>query len=233
MSPFLYTTLETIPVHIYPEHVKRTGNTLTHISGLTFASTILGAPMKTVSLYTIDSLSTFITPIRVFSKCSFSFRHTLILLQNVQGQTVFLFVLWLYLSYVILYCICYLNFKVSYPVFGVHDSSVDYPPPGKTIVQNRSGIEFCSGIILFFPSSYFFLRNWDGTAWNSQTVTIGKNSPVSVGNKVSLEIDLRSYEPERRTCHFFVNDVQQPIYVSCLPARVEFGVFPTHFFFFS
>ena len=44
------------------------------------------------------------------------------------------------------------------------------------------------------------------------------------GDEWSMEVDLRSEEKEKRTLHWFVNGIQQKVFITGLPDRVEFGV---------
>ena len=45
------------------------------------------------------------------------------------------------------------------------------------------------------------------------------------GDEWSMEVDLRSEEKEKRTLHWFVNGIQQKVFITGVPDRVEFGVY--------
>lgn len=47
---------------------------------------------------------------------------------------------------------------------------------------------------------------------------------IKKGDKITMEVDLRSSERKRRTLHFFINDIHQKLFFSCLPESVAFAV---------
>lgn len=47
---------------------------------------------------------------------------------------------------------------------------------------------------------------------------------IKKGDKITMEVDLRSSESNRRTLHFFINDVHQKLFFSRLPKNVNFAV---------
>ena len=50
------------------------------------------------------------------------------------------------------------------------------------------------------------------------------NAPVTNGDEVIMEIDLRSTQPEKRTLRFFVNNKSQRMGINYLPSSVVFAV---------
>ena len=63
---------------------------------------------------------------------------------------------------------------------------------------------------------------------------VGNNEEVKEGDEWSMEVDLRSREKEKRTLHWFVRGIQQNVFITGVPDRVEFGVcFFISFFFFN
>ena len=149
---FLNTSLESIPLHIYAEHVKRNGNVITHTGGLTFATTILGASMKTVCNFLVYF---FHCMFREYSSCMLSSALNIIIFPSLKNSNYSKLLLYLHFSLICIFVHVFL--LASYPAFGVHDSSIEYPSPGRTIVQSHSGVELCSGIPLLIIL-YHYLR---------------------------------------------------------------------------
>ena len=63
-----------------------------------------------------------------------------------------------------------------------------------------------------------------GVVHNQASNPVGKNEEVKEGDEWSMEVDLRSREKEKRTLHFFVRGIQQRVFITGVPDRVEFGV---------
>ena len=53
---------------------------------------------------------------------------------------------------------------------------------------------------------------------------VGQNTQAREGDEVEMEVNLTSQDPSQRTLHWFVNGVQQKIFITGVPARVEFAV---------
>ena len=54
--------------------------------------------------------------------------------------------------------------------------------------------------------------------------TVGKPVPFP-GENISIEVDLRSREKERRTIHMFADEKQSPVFFYGVPESVKFGIF--------
>ena len=81
--------------------------------------------------------------------------------------------------------------------------------------MHHSLLDYCSLHFTTFPGDAVYVP-----ANNS----VGKNEEVRDGSEVWMEADLRSEERSKRTLHWFVDGRQQKIFLSNLPAAIQFGV---------
>ena len=54
--------------------------------------------------------------------------------------------------------------------------------------------------------------------------TVGSLMPLC-GERISMEVDMRSREKEERTVHMFVDQKQSPLFFYGLPESVKIGLF--------
>ena len=59
---------------------------------------------------------------------------------------------------------------------------------------------------------------------NANYAVVGWTDKTSVGDEVSVEVDVRSADAAERTVRFFINNVEQKYYIYGVPAGVRVGV---------
>ena len=62
-----------------------------------------------------------------------------------------------------------------------------------------------------------------GSVYTS-SARVGNNTGARCGDEVEMEVNLKSQDRSQRTLHWFVNGVQQKIFITGVPDRVEFAV---------
>lgn len=98
---------------------------------------------------------------------------------------------------------------VDFLYCGVVDSSIGFPRAGEDITFPHRGVEF---------------RLSGGTVWEKQNRCVGSDRSAKEGDIVTMELDLRSEEPENRTLHWFINGQQYKYYFFNVPQTVNFGI---------
>ena len=80
-------------------------------------------------------------------------------------------------------------------------------------------------LYLRFPSIplLYHLSTLDGSVYTSSR-EVGHNTGARRGDVVEMEVNLKSQDRSQRTLHWFVNGVQQKIFITGVPDRVEFAV---------
>ena len=63
-----------------------------------------------------------------------------------------------------------------------------------------------------------------GVTCNRYNSDYSMNDSSEENDTVSMEIDLRSKNPDERTVHWFINDKQQKVMFTGVPETVEFAV---------
>ena len=94
-------------------------------------------------------------------------------------------------------------------------TSLDYPP----------GVEFHLGLESLI--SIFFNFSLDGLMYNASAQIARLRSPsvsFPLEATVTLEVDLRSQNPQDRTLSLFIENIKQPVIFNELPPAVKFAV---------
>lgn len=92
--------------------------------------------------------------------------------------------------------------------FEIIDSSLVCTTSGKNVYEDRKGVCFV-----------------ENKVYSNISDKVGRVKLINSDDIIEMEADLRSENPEERTLYFFINNIQQKIFFTKLPSRIQFAVY--------
>lgn len=91
---------------------------------------------------------------------------------------------------------------------------------------------YLESLIFICVSRSLFYKFLLYKVYNKGGIYCGQINQFKENDTLTVEVDLRSQEPEKRKAHFFVNNELQDICINNLPEKVQFGVLFFIFLYF-